>query len=92
MIQLYEMNITDFNTFKNKLFYILHSNMSKIALSIDIKSFPLFIKNFKVEKDSLTKLFHYSSSPNLKPLSGCDGSIYENYIGQYSENKIILLN
>lgn len=31
MIQIYEMNITDFNTFKNKLFYILHSNMSLIS-------------------------------------------------------------
>lgn len=31
MIQIYEMNIIDFNTFKNKLFYILHSNMSLIS-------------------------------------------------------------
>ena len=86
-LEMYLNNFVDENLIAKD-----NSNYRKIALSIDIKSFPLFIKNFKVEKDSLTKLFHYSSSPNLKPLSGCDGSIYENYIGQYSENKIILLN
>lgn len=67
------------------------TNYRNVDISISVKSFPLFIKNFKVEKDKLLDFFDYNS--NIQPIGGGGGSISENYSGQYSENKkVILLN